>query len=88
MIPFATPQAGEFLNLSQIVRVRVIRGHDHPNGCEVEVHLSDGTTRLYSDKAALVVLGEIGFALDEYRKYQAACTSNLVAADGTPARIM
>lgn len=89
MIPFATPQTGEFLNLSQIVRTRVIRQNDHPQGGEIEVHLSDGETRIYTGDAALVVMAEIGFALSTYRQYQMESTSNIVGADGsTPARIM
>lgn len=89
MIPFATPQNGEVLNLSQIVRLNVVRPDTDPLGGEVVLHMSDGNQRIYTGDAARNVNLEIHFALNLYRQMQVASQSNIVGADGNPtARIM
>lgn len=89
LIPLITPQDGEVLNLAQIIRLRVTRTDADPAGAEIELHLSDGTKRIYTKEAARIVNLEIHFALNAYRQLQMASQSNIVGADGTtPARIM
>ena len=89
MIPFATPQTGEVLNLSQVVRLRVVRTDNDPQGGEVELSMSDGTKRIYSGEAARFVNIEMHFLLNAWRQFQIASSSPLVGPDGnSPARIM
>lgn len=89
MIPLMTPQDGEVLNLSQIVRLHVVRTDNDPLGGEIELFMSDGSKRIYSGDSARFVNIEIHFALNAYRQYQIASSSPLVGPDGnSPARIM
>lgn len=88
MIPLAIVQDGETVNLSQIVRLRVVRPDSDPNGGEVEVFFSDGIKRIYTGNAARFLNIEMHFALNLYRRMQIEVTnggSGLVTPDGTPA---
>lgn len=89
MIPLITPQDGEVLNLSQIVRLRVVRTDNDPQGGEIELSMSDGTKRVYQGEAARIVNIETHFVLNMYRQLQIASQSQIVGPDGnSPARIM
>ena len=89
MIPFAIPQDGEVVNISQIIRVHVNRTDKDPLGGEIEVTFSDGLKRIYTGDAARVINLEVHFAINMYRQWQIASQSPLVGSDGkTPARIM
>ena len=83
MIPFATPQNHEVINLLQIVRLTAGAAGTKDEGT-VWITFSNGDESMYEGDAAKNINIEVKFALNMYRQWQISTQQTIITPGNEP----